>query len=142
GGTADEGLAVAQGEVDVRAAAELDAEEDVHGVGAFFGEVNDGGVEGDDVGFQRGDGGEDGAEDAGVDDARGHRAALVHAEYDVLQRALLAAVADAGLGDNGLVLVLVVLQVGADGAVPVDLVVAGAAVPDAAADGAGDGLAH
>ena len=41
-GLADEGLARSEGEVDIGAAAELGAEEDVNGAGEFFAEVHDG----------------------------------------------------------------------------------------------------
>ena len=121
-GAGDEALAVGQRAVDVGAAAELGAEEQVDRVVQVFGQVDDGGVEDDHPGVHGPDGGEDGAEDAGVDDGGGHRAALVHAEDDVAQRwRSLAAVADEPLGDDRAVVGLVVLQVGADGAVPVDL---------------------
>ena len=126
-GLADEGLAVGEGEVDVGAAAELGAEEDVDGVGEFFAEVNDGGIEHDHFGADGGQAGENGAEDAGVNDAGGHGTALVNADDDVAQGGAFATEADAGFGDDGFVLGLVMLEVRANGAVPIDFVVARAA---------------
>ena len=70
----------------------------------------------------RSDRGQHRAEDAGIDHRRRHRAALVHAEDDVAQRRAFVAVADQLLGDDRATLGQIVLQVGADGAVPVDLV--------------------
>ena len=64
-GLADEGLGVSEGEVDIGAAAELGAEEDVDGVGEFFAEVNDGGIEHNHFGADGRKAGEDSAEDAG-----------------------------------------------------------------------------
>ena len=84
-----EPLAVGHRPVDVGAAAELHAEEQVHRVVALLGQVDHLGVEDDDVRLQGRHAGEDGPGDAAVDDRVGHRAGLVHADDDV---PLLAAV--------------------------------------------------
>ncbi len=65
GGVADERLAVGERLVDVRAAAELDAEQQLDRVVQLLGEVDDARVEGDHLRVERGDRGERGAEHAG-----------------------------------------------------------------------------
>ena len=135
-GRDDHLLAIGQRTVDVRAAAELGAEQQIDGVLQIVGEVDDRGVEDD---HARGDGanrGQHRAEDAGVDHRGRHRAALVDAEDDVAQRGALVAVADQPLGDDGALLGQIVLQVGADGAVPVDLVGAWTVRPRGAVEAA------
>ena len=114
--------------MDVGAAAELGAEEQVHRVVQLGGQVDDGRVEDHDRRLDRGQARQDRAEDPGVDDRGRHRAALVDAQDDLAQAPPLAAEADPRLGDDRAVLGLVVLQVRPDRAVPVDLVVARAAV--------------
>jgi len=83
GGVGDEGLAVANGFIDVGATTELGAKEEFDGVVAFFGEIDHGGVEDDELGLYRRQRSHDGAEDARIDDAGGHGSALVDAEDDV-----------------------------------------------------------
>ena len=69
----DELFAIADRFVDVGAAAELHAEEHVHGiVAALFGEIDDFGIEGDDMRIECGKAGEDRAADRAIDDGRRH----------------------------------------------------------------------
>ena len=68
-------------------AAELDAEEHLHGVAELVREVDDRGVEGDHAGVQCRERGERRAQHAGVDDARGHAAALVERGGSARRRA-------------------------------------------------------
>lgn len=85
-GAGDLIFAVAEGFVDVGAAAELGAEEEIDGVIEFFSEIDDGSVEDDEAGADGGHGGHDGSEDGGVNDGGCHGAALVDTKYDVLER--------------------------------------------------------
>ena len=62
---------------------------------------------------------------ARVHHRRGHRAALVHAEHDFLQRLPAPAETHQPLRNNGFVRRLIVLEVGLDGRAPVNFVVAG-----------------
>src|SRR5207245_6299440 len=99
--------------------------------------VHDRGIENDHASPDRRERGQHRAEDARVDDRGRHRAALIDAEKDVaLRGAVAAAIADAGLRDDGAILRLVMLQVRADGAMPVDLVMAWAAVASRAVQAA------
>ena len=125
---ADQRLAVAHRAVDVRAAAELDAEQEIDGIVKLLGHVHHGGVEHDEMGFHGGHGGHDRAEDAGVDDRRRHRAALVDAEDDFPLDALrFAAIADQRFRNDGFVFLLPMFEVRPDRTVPVDLGMAGGA---------------
>ena len=84
-----------------------------------------------------------GAEDAGIHHAGGHGTALVNAQDDVALRLLrLAAEADQGLRHDRLIVLLIVPQVGADGAVPVNLGQTWATVAHGTVECAGDGCAH
>ncbi len=97
----DQPLAVGDGAVDVGAAAELHAEEDVDRVVELVGQVDDLGVEDDQAGLHRPQRGEDRAEDAGEDDRLGHRARLVDAQDDVpLDPGGAPGVADQPLGHD------------------------------------------
>ena len=138
-GPGDEPPAVAEGAADVGAAAELHAEQHVDGVGEQRREVGDGGVEGDHRRAQRRQPGEHAGEQRGVDDAAGHRAALVDGDDDVAgEAALVAAEPDEPLGHDRAVLGQPVAQVGADRPRPVDV---GRAGPAGAA-GPGERAAH
>jgi len=122
GRAGDEPLAVGQGPVDVCAAAELGAEQDVHRVAELLGQVDDRRIEGDHPRAQGPDRRQHRAEYPAIDHRRGHRSALVQAYDDVAGHGLLfPGVADEPLGHHGPLPGQVVAQVGADGAVPVDV---------------------
>ena len=86
-GRVDDLLAVGERAVDVGAAAELRAEQQIDRVLQVVGQVDDGGVEDDHARAHGAHRGEHRAEDARVDDRGRHRAALVDAQDDVAQRA-------------------------------------------------------
>ena len=140
GGAGDLFLAVAKGLLDIRAAAELNAEEDFDGVMEHVGKVDDVGVKSDEGGSDRAQGGQNGAEDARVDNGTGHRAALIDAQDDVAEGLALTPEANEAFGDDCAVVGLIVLEIGFDGAGPVDFIWLGAAVADGAAQAACDGL--
>ena len=83
-------LAVGQRAVDVGAAPELGAEQDLDRVVELVRQIHDIGIKHHHLRFDRGERCEHGGKDAGVDDAGRHRAGLVYAENDVAQRAALA----------------------------------------------------
>jgi hypothetical protein len=76
-------FAVCERPVDVRAAAELDAEEHIDRIVEDRGEVDDLGAEGHDRGAQRRDGGQRRAHDAGVHRGLRHRARLVDGDDEL-----------------------------------------------------------
>ena len=107
--------------VDVGPAAELRAEQDVDRVLQLVGKVDHRRIEDDQPRGDCAQRGQDGAENAGIDDRRRHRAALIDAEHDVAQRRPLAAVAHEPLGDDRAAVGKIVVQVFTDRPVPVDL---------------------
>ena len=115
-------LTVGHGFVDVRPAAELDAEDHVDRVAPTrLGQVDDFGVERDDVRVQGRQAGEDRPADRAVDDRVGHRPALVHVDDHrpgVLP--LRTAVEVDPFRDDRAQARAVVLQVSADRPLPVD----------------------
>ena len=140
GRAGDLALAVGERLVDVGAAAQLDAKEQLYRVVDLVAEIHHRGVEDDHAGAQRGQAGQYRAEDAGVDDRCAHRAALVEAEDEVTHGFAFAPVADAHFRDDALVFGLVVFQVFLDGAVPVDFAETRVAGAGGAVQRAEDGL--
>ena len=109
------------------------------GIGEQRRHVGDRGVEHDHRRAQRRQPAEHAGEQRGVHDAAGHRPALVDGDDDVAgQAALVPAVADEPLGDDGALLGQPVAQVGVDRARPVDVGRARAA----GAAGPGERAAH
>ena len=128
-GPGDEPLAVGDRPVDVGAAAELDAEQHVDGIGKLRREVHHGGVKGDQGGPQRPDRGQHRAEDRRVHHRGRHRPGLVDGQHHVPGHDLLPPpVADQALRDDRAVGGLVAGEVRGDRPVPVDVARPGAAV--------------
>ena len=140
---ADQPLAVAHGAVDVGTAAQLHAEQHIDRIVEFLGQVDHGRIEHHQLGRHGRQAGHHGAEDAGIDHRVGHGPTLVDAQNHLaLRTACLAAVADQGFRHYGFVFRLPVTQIGANGAVPVDLGMARTAVALAAVQRTGHGAAH
>ena len=84
-GSLDPVGAIGHGLIDVGAAAQLHAEQHLDRIGQFLGQVEDDGVEADELGLHHRERSHHRREDRRVDDGGGHRAGLVDAEHDLVE---------------------------------------------------------
>src|SRR5579885_1713813 len=135
--------AVGDGFGNVGAAAKLRAKENIHRVLKLLGHVDNLGIEEDQIRAQDRERGKDGGHDGAVDDGACHTAALIDA-YDDLPLAELFLVGPEvkAIWDDALQVLIVVLEIARDGALPVNIAIDRQGTVVVAADGAKDGLAN
>ncbi len=118
----DQRLTIRQRPVDIGAATELDAHQHIDRIGHLTREIRHVRVEGDDGACAaRGWRGEDSAEHTAVDDRLPHRSRLIDADDHRRQLLPRASEADAGLRHDHAILGLIVLEIRANRAIPVDV---------------------
>ncbi len=136
-------LAVREGGIDIGPAAKLHAEQHLDGVGELVREVDDRGVEADELGLDDRQRRHHSRKDRRVDHRGRHRPGLVHAQdhlVEISPRFGLPRQADQPFRNDGLVLLLPVTEIGGDGAGPINIRETRSPRTLPAQDGAADGL--